>query len=156
MKTIPLEVILTEVIPIEDIPLEERPPIKFEMLKNGRTLTTKISQGLIGSFFTLENGNTELYLKGKEKPVVVKGSAQEIITKFFEKNKKQYRQIRETETIKVNMPEQLIGSLQPIYVQIDGKYEEATKLFRRDSDEFIIVTGTIVENMKKICPKILA
>lgn len=153
MKTIPLEVILTEVIPIEDIPLEERPPIKLNVLKEGRNITVNIPQGMVGEFFSVED-NTELYIKGSEKPIIVRDSVQEIMKKFFAKSKKQYRKMEGSEILSIQMPETLIGSLQSIYVQIDGEFEEATKLFRKDSDEYVIVRGTLLETLKKLCPSI--
>lgn len=153
MKTIPLEVILTEVIPIEDIPLEERPPIKLNVLKEGRNITVNIPQGMVGEFFSVED-NTELYIKGSEKPIIVRDSVQEIMKKFFGKGKKQYRKIKGSKILSIQMPEPLIGSLQSIYVQVDGEFEEATKLFRKDSDEYVIVKGSLLENLKKLCPSI--
>lgn len=153
MNKIALDVIQTEVIPIEDIPLEERPPIKLNVLKEGKNITVNIPQGMVGDFFSVED-NAELYIKGNEKPIIVRDSVQEIMKKFFEKSKKQYRKIKGSEILSIQMPETLIGSLQSIYVQIDGEFEEATKLFRKDSDEYVIVRGTLLETLKKLCPSI--
>lgn len=150
-----MEVIETEEISMMDIPVEKRPPIKFEVLKCGSIINAKIPQSLIGGYFTLKDGTTELYLKGIENPIIVKGSAQEIMTKFLKKNKKQYRQLKWSEIKQVNMPEEIIGPLTTITVLMEnGKYEKATKLYRKDSDEYIIIRGSVLEILQKMCPTI--
>lgn len=153
MGKIPLEVIHTEEISMSEIPIEDRPPIKFELLKNGETINVEIPEGYIQEFYTIEDGKTELYIKGIESPLIAKGTAEDLMKRICAR-KKGYREKEGSERVFIEMPEELIGSLTSVKVQTKKGVVTATKLFQRGTNNYIIINEQVMDIMKKLCPNL--
>ena len=155
-----LEVIAVQKMPVEliheAISKEKKPPIKLERFEKGEYIPIEVPQEIIGGISDFEEDKSKIFREGSEEYIVVKGSAQDIMEKICKVNNKHFKnRVLEVqgERVQVQIPEYLIGSLSPTTVQtLDGKLEEATKLFQKETDKYIIISGSVIDNLKKLCP----